>query len=774
MDCGIFDFHIIGAASVIYECMATLFTSALLLAVVFSSSVFVLIRCALRTINIPAKICFIYDRTHFFFSAIILGMAFNVLPSDVLVLVWDWMVDKIKDGASINVVNLLFYVYSSASQFVLVLFLKSVLLFPSWYCWRPLYFRSWICEGFRCCFYRHMHLHSRQRPSFGLQGGARNDNSTFEAEVAALRKNVVSKKSKGVYSGSMVKFVQWLLENKRDLVHPEFGALYDLSVSKIKFIKTALQNAPNDPIIFLEELTAPVFLTWIVSLRKKDGSKPGGDSYSSHRSGLFDLYRSFKVAMSQELQDELKNHYKGLKRNIASNIAAGGMKIKVGKDPLSMSLFRFLGLELLQDDSRDSVFARTFMILTWNLVCRASNTFHVCLDHMEWSEDALCIFFSQMKNDQCAERPRDPRHIYANPLNPEICGILALGIYWCCYMFEEAEVRLFPGNNQYERFRKILSRMVLLENVAVELERRAIDPASLGTHSMRKGASTYGASGSTACPPSAALQLRAGWTLPGVQGTYLRYEAAGDMYVGRTVSGLPIDKPEFAILPPNFEGADTKVIRDALRLVFPTLPRNLYRIGEFAMASLVYHREYLLQQLPKTHPLLESVLFRNDTLYNKLKGLVKCALAHEEEDLKGTGIPPHVSILSQMKVLSETLKKNIEVQNQNITRIVDAIMAKLEEKAIGLGTVTHAGLEESIMKCFEKSGVMQLVRNMENTPHSMETSIPGSASRPLPTYTWGGKLHYFPEDFAFPKGGVLEAWRYWCMGNESKGYPLLK
>ena len=51
-------------------------------------------------------------------------------------------------------------------------------------------------------------------------------------------------------------------------------------------------------------------------------------------------------------------------------------------------------------------------------------------------------------------------------------------------------------------------------------------------------------------------------------------------------------------------------------------------------------------------------------------------------------------------------------------------MAKLEEKAIGLGTVTHAGLEESIMKCFEKSGVMQLVRNMENTPHSMETSMP--------------------------------------------------
>ncbi len=38
----------------------------------------------------------------------------------------------------------------------------------------------------------------------------------------------------------------------------------------------------------------------------------------------------------------------------------------------------------------------------------------------------------------------------------------------------------------------------------------------------------------------------------GVQDTYLRYESAGDMYVGRTVSGLPSDDVNFAILPPHF------------------------------------------------------------------------------------------------------------------------------------------------------------------------------------------------------------------------------
>ena len=104
-----------------------------------------------------------------------------------------------------------------------------------------------------------------------------------------------------------------------------------------------------------------------------------------------------------------------------------------------------------------------------------------------------------MKNDQCAERPRDPCHIYANPLHPEIYGILALGIYWSFRFYNQYE--RFSVTIRMERFRQILSRMVVLENVTLELECCAIDPQSLGTsdHSMQKGASTYGASGFTAC-----------------------------------------------------------------------------------------------------------------------------------------------------------------------------------------------------------------------------------------------------------------------------------
>ncbi|ETO70547.1 hypothetical protein F444_12970 [Phytophthora nicotianae P1976] len=81
-----------------------------------------------------------------------------------------------------------------------------------------------------------------------------------------------------------------------------------------------------------------------------------------------------------------------------------------------------------------------------------------------------CISHTK-KNDQDGSRPRDPRHIYANPLRPELCPVLALAVFWATTSFG-GDDRLFPGSNQYERFPD-------------ELRRRGVDKDELGTHSMR-------------------------------------------------------------------------------------------------------------------------------------------------------------------------------------------------------------------------------------------------------------------------------------------------
>ena len=71
---------------------------------------------------------------------------------------------------------------------------------------------------------------------------------------------------------------------------------------------------------------------------------------------------------------------------------------------------------------------------------------------------------------------------------------------------------------------------------------------------------------------------------------------------------------------------------------------------------------------------------------------------------------------------------------------------------------------------------MRVVEAIENpAPFAVESNnAPHAGLQFQPIHCWGGKMHYFPEDFKFPNGGLLEAWRYWCVGDQTKNYPPLK
>ena len=175
-----------------------------------------------------------------------------------------------------------------------------------------------------------------------------------------------------------------------------------------------------------DEMTANVFMAWIVEISGgAEGVKTS--SCATKRSALFNLYREFGKTMNAELANELKVHYQRLRRDIAQATANGEGQIKVGKDPLQFNFYRYMSLEFLKDTDKEFTFARLFLVLCWNLMSRASNALSICFNHMEWSEDALCVYFAHMKNDQAGQRP------HANPLMPDICHILALGMYWLSF-----------------------------------------------------------------------------------------------------------------------------------------------------------------------------------------------------------------------------------------------------------------------------------------------------------------------------------------------------
>ena len=258
-------------------------------------------------------------------------------------------------------------------------------------------------------------------------------------------------------------------------------------------------------------------------------------------------------------------------------------------------------------------------------MCRASNAEGVLFAHLVWQEDSLGVYFGHQKNDQDGSKPRDARHVYANPVHPEICPILTLSIYLICNPRILEDRAIFPGGSQANHYRDVLSKIFSSEEGKQELASRGLTANDIGTHSNRKGASTFATSGTTAAPSIAAVSLRAGWTMGKVHDTYLRYERAGDQFCGRTVAGLPAMSPDFALLPPFFDAQTEdgkKLISDAVKTCFPYLPPHLARVGEFMLASLVYHETFLADLLPDSHALFQTALFCQKGLREGLRRVV--------------------------------------------------------------------------------------------------------------------------------------------------------
>ena len=155
---------------------------------------------------------------------------------------------------------------------------------------------------------------------------------------------------------------------------------------------------------------------------------------------------------------------------------------------------------MLAADSMESTFARAFMNMTLNLVCRATNTCSIHLYHIEWVDDSLCVYFAHMKSDQVGERKHDPRRLCTDPLNPVVCPVLSLVVYLSIFSISGTkDLALFPGTHQYKRFSKYFE--MILNKYASEIQAEfGVNVKDLGVHSLRKGAATYTSSGSTCAP----------------------------------------------------------------------------------------------------------------------------------------------------------------------------------------------------------------------------------------------------------------------------------
>ncbi|DAZ99857.1 TPA: hypothetical protein N0F65_008600, partial [Lagenidium giganteum] len=346
------------------------------------------------------------------------------------------------------------------------------------------------------------------------------------------------------------------------------------------------------------------------------------------------------------------------------------------ESPLPFSVYHHLAKKMLASTGRGMLFGRAFMIMSWNLMLRAANTLAIIrTERVLCSDEERSIRRASTGSKTCTSRYMQIQYI-------------------------PSDRKLFPGSRQYNRFNSVLDRA--LKQAEAEMHTRGMQLDAFGSHSIRKGAASYCSSGSTI----------AGWALGGVQDRYLRYESAGDMFVGRTVAGLPVNRPAFSTLPPHFKDSDSITLRYAIATCFPAAPTSIIRVVEYALASVVCHRAFLEDNTPENHPLKCSTLFTTPEMLDRLQ-------AELDDDnttaMVATGIPPHVEMIQSLEELKEANEINL--------RKLDHLMTPTEP-------VSHATLRRELDLHYRQILLAQQEQfaNIMATPRTDTAQLPHSAT----------------------------------------------
>jgi hypothetical protein len=413
------------------------------------------------------------------------------------------------------------------------------------------------------------------------------------------------------------------IKGKRLAKHPEIVELFLLSLKPCKRGKRADRPLPQSDLANGQQ-----------QQESEEWVGKGVPMLKQYRAAISHLFSVQDVEPSNKYSNHMKKFFKGL----GNDAAAKGKRRKAkesGKDALPYPLY----IDIMQKyGAMGKCMFVAFLGMTWNLICRGKQTANIYLSQLRVDNDAMTVSYESTKTDSEGRTitTLEPRHLYANPFNWKCCVFTWLGIYFLTEsnlhvsnLDADGDGLLFPGRysrapstcscdsahlcrrdkktgepNQKDTFAKGLKRDKDKKGcLNSTFQRHGCDPNDSGVHSVRKGAATIVASASTAGPSMPAICNRCNWSIGTVLDRYLRYEGAGDQFVGRTVAlmGL-LSSWKFMVLPPHFV---CDVSADVLRL-FPIISSvpTLLPVLSLCLASVVYHYKCgHLRELPDDHVL---------------------------------------------------------------------------------------------------------------------------------------------------------------------------
>ena len=530
--------------------------------------------------------------------------------------------------------------------------------------------------------------------------------------VLQLESNSKADNTKKRYNCTNYKFILWLFENRaqyagfiKEEYLPQLEAANERDLNEsggiearrkykhfrakvMELLEAASPSAGNCP-VNMKEVTYEVVATYLLQLKTGEDQYKGMSTYDGARSLIMHMMKQDNFFLDHEYKEKLCNLLKGFRRTVQQQKVELGLSLDEGKDPLSFAGYNLLCRNLLKHNGSNDefVFAHCFLTLEWNLMCRADNLVNLNLAHIRWSDNSLLACIAKAKHDQEGEGAKTPWHIYANPCNPFVCPVLALGLY----IFSHPDLLtnnsfLFTGNNQYRRYTQVLKKAITLDEE--NFRRFGVEIEAFGSHSLRKGAATFCGSGSTMAPSMAAICNRAGWKMGGTRDKYIKFENAGDQYLGRVLSGLDALSPSFALTPPFFDtkmNEEKKKIDDFIKSRLENaknISDGLFAVVRYCFASLCFHYKFLTNTLQPTSRIKTSAIFIN--IPDEILNMAKVVGYKEANEVSGrggsaprlTGIPPHVVMINNLNEVHDHV-------SDCSRSIVNEVKQELEDRFVG-------------------------------------------------------------------------------------------
>jgi hypothetical protein len=260
-----------------------------------------------------------------------------------------------------------------------------------------------------------------------------------------------------------------------------------------------------------------------------------------------------------------------------------------------------------------------------------------------------------------------------------------------------------------------------------------------------------------------------------VQQRYI-FEGEGyDQFLGRVASGLPLNSPDFATLPPRLNPSYVISLLDWKTLYpnYDAVPKSIQRCFPYLLASLAYHREWLSSNLSGDHPLFRSAVWTANYLEK-----VDFIFGNDDTDpsgMKPTGIPPNVSVITKLQVMenamnrvTEIISKNHDESKKELPNLVGSyILNTFQVQGAIPVTLQHFDtFREQLLQEFR-----QINQNGGSSAENALTESTESEEEQYKYYFWGNRFHIVPENFSLKNMSIKHIWDMWNYGDKAKNLP---